>query len=403
MTKANILVVSFEGLLSPVFQNQFMPAVRRLSMQFNFSIIAVDRRGLSRNKRIAQEKERLAKIGIRCYTLPLLMLPLKLSLPMNVVMVTFVTLALVLFRKVDILHFRRYDANLAALIAKRIFKKKLIFDPRGLFVEEKISSGVWQMNRFRSRIYRYLENNVLEQADAVISFSPLHRKHLQNAHGEKIGEKVMCIPNCVDLDKYEFKGKHRSSHFTGKINLVYIGGASYWHMVDEMIYFFKYLKKRVPAFLTYLAYEGCHSIAARFAESKLEATDYCVASVPPEEIPQYLTDADIGIALIKPSLAKKVCAPIKFVEYLAAGLPVVINPGIGETEAIVKRYGVGVIYEREKIQDNIKALLRMLGRKDIHSRCRKVIERNYALDVATRGLLDTYQRVLREPAVTNPL
>jgi glycosyltransferase involved in cell wall biosynthesis len=401
MMKANILVVSFEGLLSPVFQNQFMPAVRRLSTQFNFSIIAVDRRGLSRNKRIAVERERLAKMGIQCYTLPQFVLPLKLSLPMNVVLVTFFTLVLILFRRIDILHFRRYDANFAALIAKRVWGKKLIFDPRGLFVEEKISSGLWQKNRFRARIYRYLENSIIEQADAVISFSRLHSEHLQSTYGEKIGEKVMHIPNCVDLDKYRFKGKRRSSYLTGKINLVYIGGASYWHMVDEMIFFFKYLKQRVPAFFTYLAYEGCHSIAARFAESKLEAKDYCVASVPPEEIPQYLTDADIGIALIKPSLAKRVCAPIKFVEYLAAGLPVVINPGIGETEAIVKRYGVGVIYERQKIQSNVAALLRMAGREDIRDRCRKVIERHYTLDVATKALLKTYQRVLRKPDDTD--
>jgi glycosyltransferase involved in cell wall biosynthesis len=394
MKKANILVITFEGLLSPVFQNQFMPTILKLSTKMNFSVIAVDRHGLSRKKRVVQERENLEKNEIRCYPIPLLMFPLKLSLPMNVAVVTFITLALMLLRKIDIVHVRRYDANLAALIAKKIFRKRVIFDPRGLFIEEKIRSGLWQRNRFRFWVYKYIEDSILRQADAVIAFSPLHRKYLVSTYGQRIGQKVMFIPNCVDLDKY--RRKHRNDRFAGKIALVYIGGASYWHMVDEMIFFFKSLKQKVPAFFMYLTYEGRHSIAAKFAKSELQPEDYCVASVPPERVAQYLTSADVGIALIEPSLAKRVCAPIKFVEYLAAGLPVVINPGIGETEEIVKRYRVGIIYKRRKIQGNVAALLSMLGEKDIRSRCRKVIEQHYALEVATKGLLNTYQRVLRD-------
>jgi glycosyltransferase involved in cell wall biosynthesis len=398
--KANVLVVTFEGLLSPVFQNQFMQVVSRLSAELDFTIIAVDRYGQSRKKRVIRERENLEKKGIRCYSIPLLMLPLKLSLPMNVALVTFITLVLMLIRKVDIVHVRRYDANFAALIAKRIFRKRLIFDPRGLFIEEKISSRSWQRNRLRFRIFKYLEDSVLRQADTVIAFSRLHQEYLQRTYGMAIGEKVVLIPNCVDLDRFKRRGREHYS--AEKKILVYIGGASYWHMVDEMISFFKHLKQRVPAFFMYLTYERRHNIAAKFAKSGLQPEDYCVASVAPERIPQYLTSADVGIALIAPSLAKRVCAPIKFVEYLAAGLPVVINPGIGETEEIVKRYGVGIIYERQKIQRNIATLLRMLGGKDIHNKCRRVIERHYALDVATKSLSNTYRRVLQDREDASP-
>jgi glycosyltransferase involved in cell wall biosynthesis len=392
--KANILVVTFEGLLSPVFQNQFVQLVSRLSAELDFTVVAVDRHGQSRKKRVIEEKEHLEKRGIRCYSIPLLMLPLKLSLPMNVAMVTIITMVLLLFRKIDIVHVRRYDANIIALIARRVFRKRLIFDPRGLFIEEKVSSRSWQRNRLRFRIYKYLEDNVLKQADAVIAFSRLHQEYLQRTYGMAIGKKVVLIPNCVDLNR--FKRKDEEDYSTRKRILVYIGGASYWHMVDEMISFFKHLKQRVPAFFMYLTYERQHYIAAKFAESGLQPEDYCVASVAPERIPQYLTNADVGIALIAPSLAKRVCAPIKFIEYLAAGLPVMINRGIGETERIVKKYRVGIVYEEKKIQENITELLNMLREDDIRKRCRRVIERHYALDVATENLAKTYQNVLKK-------
>lgn len=395
MMKPNILVITFEGLLSPVFQNQFMPTMLTLSTKLNFSIIAVERHGLSRKKRIIQEKENLKKKGIRCFPIPLLLFPLKLSLPMNNAMVTFFTLALLLVKKIDILHIRRYDANFAALIAKKIFGKKLIFDPRGLFIEEKISSGSWQRNRFRFWIYKYLENSILKQSDAVIAFSRPHRKYLQSTYGQKISKKVALIPNCVDLDKFKCKRKYRDDHFAEKITLVYIGGASHWHMVDEMIDFFKELKRIVPSFFLYITYEDQRAIKKKFSESGLGPEDFTVMGVPPSEIPKYLCHADVGMALIAPSLAKKMCAPIKFVEYLAAGLPVVINPGLGETEEIVKKYRVGVLYDLKMMKTNIEKLISLLGESGIHQRCRSVAEKHFALDEAVNRLTEVYDKVLQ--------
>lgn len=392
--KPHILIVTFEGLLSPVFQNQFVPIMLMLSTKLSFSIIAVEKHGLSRKKRIIQEKENLEKKGIRCYTIPLLVLPLKLSLPMNVVMVTLLTLVLMLVKKIDILHIRRYDANVAALIAKKIFGEKLIFDPRGLFLEEKISSGSWQRNGFRFWIYKYLENSILKQSDLVIAFSRPHRKYLQSTYGQKISEKVALIPNCVDLDKFKCQRKCGDDHFARKITLIYIGGTSYWHMVDEMIDFFKKLKRVVPSFFLYITYEDQRAIKKKFGESGLKSNDFTVMGVPPSEIPKYLCRADVGMALIAPSLAKEMCAPIKFVEYLAAGLPVVINSGIGETEEMVKKYRVGVLYDHMEMQMNIERLIKLLGESTIHQRCRSVAEKHFALDVAVCRLTEVYEKVL---------
>jgi glycosyltransferase involved in cell wall biosynthesis len=393
--KPHILVITFEGLLSPVFQNQFAPVLSALSTRYKFTILLVEKHDAFRCKLIDQERDKLAELGIHAISLPLLRLPFKLTLLVNAFIVLFYTLLLVPVKKIDIVHIRRYDSIVVALLLKFLYQIRVVFDPRGLFVDEKISAGRWSAGGYRVSISRLLEKKILEKASAVIAFSHPHSEFVKNFHQRMVESKVTLIPNCVDLKKFSPRPRYnRKSRSKDGLVLIYVGGASYWHMIDEMIFFFKHLKERIPTFFMYLTYEDRDEVVNRFNEAGIQPRDYCITSVPPEKIAQHLTRADIGIALIEPSLAKKVCAPIKFVEYLASGLPVVINRGIGETEQVIEKYCVGVIYDRKNVDKRITELLTLLKSEDIYERCRSVVERHYNLDIAIDRLSSTYQRIL---------
>ena len=58
------------------------------------------------------------------------------------------------------------------------------------------------------------------------------------------------------------------------------------------------------------------------------------------ELPLLFSEADIGVAVFAPIDLYAYSFPIKIVEYMAAGLPV-IGTKIGEIEKIIQRYGVG--------------------------------------------------------------
>jgi glycosyltransferase involved in cell wall biosynthesis len=393
--KRSILVITFEGLSSPVFQNQFIPTALVLSREYRFSVISVEKNSRQNRRMIVQQREMLKRHGIMTFPLPSIWLPLKLSLPINVIMVSLVAFAMLICKKVNAIHIRRYDSITIALLA-RMFGWRIIFDPRGLFVDEKIQSGTWRRSELKIRVFRYFEKKILEKCDAVIAFSKPYRRYLERLYGRTFALKVVFVPNSVNLEKFRHTRQSKKWPSKKRLTLVYVGGASYWHLVDEMIYFFKCLKRKVPCFFLYIAYEGKKFVVQKFRSNNVNPDDFLVVTVPSVDIPQWLSNADVGIALIESSLAKKMCAPIKFVEYLAAGLPVVINPGIGETEGIVQKYRVGVIYERAKIQRNIAAILKMLDEKDIRDRCRNVIERHFALEVAVKGLMKTYQMALRD-------
>jgi glycosyltransferase involved in cell wall biosynthesis len=80
---------------------------------------------------------------------------------------------------------------------------------------------------------------------------------------------------------------------------------------------------------------------------------------PPEELPELLAGADVGLAASAPVPFRRYAAPLKVVEYMAAGLPVLATEGT-EAGASVARAGAGlaVPYDAASVE---RALARLLG------------------------------------------
>ena len=83
---------------------------------------------------------------------------------------------------------------------------------------------------------------------------------------------------------------------------------------------------------------------------------YLVRRVPPDEIPRYLRAADIAMSFIKPSYSKLASSPTKIAEYLASGLPIVCNAGVGDLDELIEEEGVGVLVRELKPRSNTKTL-----------------------------------------------
>jgi glycosyltransferase involved in cell wall biosynthesis len=71
--------------------------------------------------------------------------------------------------------------------------------------------------------------------------------------------------------------------------------------------------------------------------------DYTVLAAMPAEVPSYLSAADAGLAFIKPCLSKLASSPTKYAEYLGCGLPLIINAGIGDSDALITEERAGAL------------------------------------------------------------
>jgi glycosyltransferase involved in cell wall biosynthesis len=64
---------------------------------------------------------------------------------------------------------------------------------------------------------------------------------------------------------------------------------------------------------------------------------------PPSEVPEYLLAGNFGLLIREQSVTNEVASPVKFAEYLACGLPVIISRGIGDYSDFVVKNKCGFL------------------------------------------------------------
>jgi len=97
-------------------------------------------------------------------------------------------------------------------------------------------------------------------------------------------------------------------------------------------------------------------VVDRWASLGIEPRDILVTQVTPDEVPRYLKAADIAISFIKPCYSKQSSSPTKIAEYLASGLPVVCNTGVGDLDKLIEEKQVGTLLREFSPPAYLKAL-----------------------------------------------
>ena len=67
--------------------------------------------------------------------------------------------------------------------------------------------------------------------------------------------------------------------------------------------------------------------------------------VEPEKVSSYLNASDYGLLFREDSVTNKISSPVKFGEYLAAGLPVIISNNVGDYSSFVKEKNCGFLFD----------------------------------------------------------
>src|SRR5436309_12923755 len=101
-------------------------------------------------------------------------------------------------------------------------------------------------------------------------------------------------------------------------------------------------------------------------------------------MPGHLAWAAAGFYLITTSYSKLASSPTKLAEYLAAGLPVIVNAQIGDSADMVRDYRLGVVvesFEREQYQRAWQEFVRLVDSDPgIRDRCREVAAKWLSLE-----------------------
>ncbi|MHB8473259.1 MAG: glycosyltransferase family 4 protein [Gammaproteobacteria bacterium] len=209
-------------------------------------------------------------------------------------------------------------------------------------------------NPLRKRWAGWLENTLIAKADIVICVG----ERLAARRRRDTGQTIHVIPNGLDAKLFRTAAATAQRPPT----LIYMGNVVPWSGLDLLIDVLPRLVSKFPELKLLIVGTGMPSyldcLGQQVAATHLDAHVDFVGQVAHDDLPHWLSKASIGMAHFRPDAYRTYAFPLKVVEYMACGLPVIGTQGT-ETEDLLQRYacGLAIPFTAEALSAAIETLL----------------------------------------------
>lgn len=248
-----------------------------------------------------------------------------------------------------------HSAPAGALAYKLWSKTKLpfyvsSFEPHSEYMAE---SGVWSRFGLKYLFQRYWEK---KQKQLSAGLMPVAENYKEQLIREGVPpEKIFTVPCSVNATDFEYDSNIRES-FRGKLNWdkavtigIYVGKFGDLYYDHEAFQIYNKCFELFPDFrLIILTPRPQERILQQLKEHNIDLNKVYINSVPHEQVPAYLSTADLAFATYKPGPSKKYLSPVKIGEYWANGLPVLLTEGVGDDSDIIKNEGGGALFNLQE-------------------------------------------------------
>lgn len=302
----------------------------------------------------------------------------------------------------------RGSGNLASAfrLRKHFCNDKVVYDVRGAEPLEAIARmgcfnvsdcNVQQMEVYSKSLTRFKED--LKLSDAVMTVSEPLKDYIIASSGI---EDVSVSPCCVSNINFEFATKSTNTD-ENRISVLYLGGVqNYQHLEDLVLPFLSALVTVNTKVLPHLFTNDLVTMKKMIEKSSLRDKEYKLWSGNQREVNNHLKEMDLGLLLRAPTDLNSVAQPVKFAEYLASGLGVVVENGTGLVPEIVKEFNVGVstnLYGADHsgfLREAEKTLLWFMNnRQGLRSRALKLVDVKYTWKTNVQKELRLYKSLVR--------
>jgi glycosyltransferase involved in cell wall biosynthesis len=396
----NSLYICYFGLREPLVQTQVLPYLRELSKRgigiYLLTFEPNKARSWTENAE-ARTKADLESCGIHWIALSYHKKPSLAATFYDVLAGARAIRRISKRCSIDILHARSHVPMAMAMLARR--EERLIFDIRGLLADEYVDAGVWREGGLAFKLTKHFENRGIEVADHLVVLTERMRDWLVSRGVAE--NNITVIPCCVDLSKYNIQ--RTNTEEIDRTEVVYAGSVTGLYLLEEMARFFLEISRRDDkARFRVLTKTAREYVSEVFRRVGIKDESYDIAYVEPGALPSYLRRAKLGLSFRKPTFSQIASSPTKIAEYLAAGIPVVSNSGVGDVDTLLERERVGVILKdfsergRARAADEIIELMRD---SDLRARCQRVARRFFDLvNVGGERYFAVYQRLEKRRA-----
>jgi|GEM_PF-1982320 len=238
-----------------------------------------------------------------------------------------------------IYHCRGESSVAPALFLKKYFPHdRIVVDIRGFWPAELLyKRGIEYPERAIGKDREDYEaaaallRQVLGQVDGMTTVSTSLRELLVKDFGAR--QNSIVVPCCVTSntdDSRRIEIREKLGIRPDEFAVVYSGTtAAYQHLEDLTMPFLKQLADKDPKVKLVFYSSEIDKINRIVTQLGIPKERIVTAKLQQNEVGAHLTACDAGVLIRKTTLVNTVANPVKIAEYMAAGLPVIIENGVG--------------------------------------------------------------------------
>jgi len=224
--------------------------------------------------------------------------------------------------------------------------------------------GFQPISGLRRRMTAGLERFGIRHADLVISVGE-RLASLRRAQGAR---EVRVVPNGVDVRRFGMARLQRQTGGPRRPTAIYIGYLGAWAGVDLVLDAAALAARQIPNLRVIILGHGTplelEALRTGIHRRGIASTVEYRGRVPYEALPAHLADADLGLAMFRPLDLTRYAFPLKVVEYMAAGLPVVTTTDTEAADLVISSgVGAAVPFEADAVAEAVVDLLRHAERR----------------------------------------
>ncbi|HOZ30100.1 MAG TPA: glycosyltransferase family 4 protein [Bacteroidales bacterium] len=403
--KLKVLYISYDGMTDPLGQSQVIPYLSYLSKKnIEIHILSAEKSDL-----FIKGKEKISEIlqlnDIIWHPTAYTKKPAVISTIMDIRKIIRMSSKLQKQYHFDIVHCRSYISAFAGLYLKQKYKVKFLFDMRGFYPDERVDGNLWpQSNPVYKLIYKYFkkkEKLFLSSADYIISLT-YAAKDIITDKFKYCTAPISVIPCCADLNHFDFHkiNKFKISELRDETGisetdfvLSYLGSIGTWYMIDEMLLFFKILKKHKQNVKFLIITKDIPDIIYQSARKlDISIEDIIIKASERSSVPELLSLSNVSVFFIKPVFSKKASSPTKLAELLGMGIPVICNSTVGDIDKFVPDFNLGLLVNQMDETDFERVILQIddLAKTDSEI-LRAVAEEHFSVDKGAEQYFSVYK------------
>lgn len=382
-----IAYLSYNSLAAPLVQSQVLPYLRQLVKQgHEFLLLTFERSNKKRSQGV--------NIASGIDWMPINQSEFGPFVVLSMRRAMQTVLRMHASSPFDLIHARSY---LPAMVARRCAERlgvPWIFDMRGFWVDEKVMKGSLRKGGV---VYRWLkreELKLLRGSAAIVSLTHRAIPRIEEWIIPETLPPIVVIPTCADLQRFKPLPGNRA-HIQ-KLIFGYVGSLGSGYEGGTVRAFLSSALDRHPSAEVLIVTQS-KPVPIQDLELKFPGRIF-VRSADYSDMPNLVASMSVGLSFVTPDPSKDASCPTKLGEYLACGIPVVSNRGIGDTEELISLHKVGVLCSDEREFDLAFAELdEMMAKPEkLRNRCRQCAKSVFSVEHGVRKYDALYREIVSQ-------